>query len=116
VPSSALAEVRAGNAFLADLGTDGRYEVMIHIGDAPQIRGLSVAVRCESGRLFVGPAELLTGGGLEPQEGDDGRFFDVASCPQTISLVREGAFRLRLWISPAKTNHLPNAVASRLTL
>src|SRR5262249_60784719 len=69
-PPDVLADLNAGNVVPVDPGADGVYHVTVHLdedrpaADAdPVVSGL---VGCDSGVLFIGPGEDITGGGLEP--------------------------------------------------
>lgn len=69
-PPDVLADLNAGNVLPVDLGADGVYDVTVHLDEdrppadsGPVVSGL---VGCDSGALFVGPGEDITGGGLEP--------------------------------------------------
>ena len=72
-PAEELKEVRAGNVLFVGLGGDGRYN--IKVTNVPQ--GISAKLRCPSGKLFVGAAEEVTSGGMEPECRRGGKIFEL---------------------------------------
>ncbi|MGC5774005.1 DUF6386 family protein [Paenibacillus pabuli] len=65
-----LAEVNAGNCLFLNLGEDGQYEVQWSLEDAgKEVETAQVYyLRVPSGNVYLGAAEDVTGGELEPDE------------------------------------------------
>ena len=75
VESNMLIEQNLANAMFVDLGTDGQYGLRLSLRQ-PDEGSASVTsiLKCESGRLFVGPGEETTSGGCEPDPTLGGEF------------------------------------------
>jgi len=77
-PQDELEEVNKGNVLFTSLGSDGQYTVHLSCGQrrgAPAM--LAARLRCPSGRLFVGPGEQVSGGGVEPNTKSGGMFVQM---------------------------------------
>jgi hypothetical protein len=82
IDKDALAEINQGNVILLGVGSDGFYT--LHVRDhTPTKTSQSVSLRlgCPTGELYIGPSEMVTGGGLEPEidrgENARGRFISM---------------------------------------
>lgn len=71
-PAEELKEVQAGNALFVGLGEDGRFDIRV----TEVATGLAARLRCPSGKVFVGAAEEVTSGGMEPECRRGGKFFE----------------------------------------
>src|SRR5262245_61116848 len=100
-----LADLNAGNVLPVDVASDGLYAVTVHLDEDRPPAGteamISGLVGCDSGVLFVGPGEQISGGGLEPDEGLGG--VPLPSPPGTyrVSVARDGDDGLEVWLEPA---------------
>lgn len=82
-----LDEMNKGNVTFLRLGTDGIYTILIE--DNLLQPSIQANLGIESGHVFVGAAEEVTGGGLEP-EGLRGFFITFAPGNYLLSAKREG--------------------------
>lgn len=84
-PVEELIEIRRRNLLIVGLGSDGFYDLDIVEGfDLAQNYSLSFP----SGRIFVGPGEMLTGGGDEPEPRYGGMFLDFEPGDYTVGIER----------------------------
>lgn len=89
LPDAELAAVNAGQAAFLNVSADGAYEITWHAALlAPQA---SVHVAVVSGRVYLGAAEDVTGGGLEPDSACGGQFLDVPVGNYCLQARRDGA-------------------------
>jgi hypothetical protein len=85
-PDQELAEVRAGNALFVELGEDGSYSA--HVVQHRVESGAAAVVRFPSGRIFIGAAEEVTSGGMEPTGVRGGTFLSVAPGSYSVQVAR----------------------------
>lgn len=98
-PDEELAELRLGNAVIVALGADGHYTVEVDTA-AAVTRGDVTARVASTGRLFVGPAEELPGGGSGPSTGLGGRYFAVPSGVFEAGFTRGGPATVLVTLHP----------------
>jgi hypothetical protein len=101
-PPSVLPELNAGNVLAFHLGSDGVYSISIHLDEdrptidtSPTVKGL---VGCDSGTLFIGPGEQISGGGVEPDQSFGGLFLPIASGVYRVHVAMPGAGELEVWL------------------
>jgi hypothetical protein len=87
LPDNELHEVRQRNAIFLNLGSDGSYSVLIGAGARED--GLALSLKVPSGRLFVGPGEQMTGGGLEPDSEWGGEFLTLEPGDYRVCISRD---------------------------
>lgn len=84
-PAEELVEIGRRNLLIAGLGSDGFYDVeLVDEESAGQRYSLSFP----TGRVFIGPGEMLTGGGDEPAPQHGGMFLDYEPGDYTICIGR----------------------------
>lgn len=93
-PAEELAEVRRGNAIFINLGSDGRYTIDLAVHERRE--GVEAAFRCPSVKVFVGAAEVVTSGGMEPTCLRGGTFLSLARGNYLLRVTRIGTDRLKL--------------------
>ncbi|MEC0124501.1 DUF6386 family protein [Paenibacillus pabuli] len=74
-----LTEVNAGNVLFLNLGDDGQYEVQWSLDDSVKEVGTAEVyyIRVPSGNVYLGAAEDVTGGELEPDESCGGMLLQL---------------------------------------
>ncbi|MFC9709365.1 DUF6386 family protein [Paenibacillus sp. NPDC056933] len=74
-----LTEVNAGNVLFLNLGDDGQYEVQWSLDDSVKEVGTAEVyyIRVPSGHVYLGAAEDVTGGELEPDESCGGKLLQL---------------------------------------
>ena len=77
IASEELAELNAANAVFLNLGSDGNYEVHVETSSISEAAKDKILLNNISGRFFIGAAEDVTGGDLEPSEEYGGFFIDA---------------------------------------
>lgn len=96
-PREELVEINRRNLLIIGLGSDGFYDVDVSDEvDFPKCYSLSF----QSGNVFIGAGEMLTGGGDEPEKRYGGMFLNFAPGDYRIGISRTGD-RLRIGISQA---------------
>ncbi|MFY9351777.1 MAG: DUF6386 family protein [Sphingobium sp.] len=104
-PAEELAEINLRNLLIVGLGGDGFYDLDI-------VEEEGVATRFSlcfpSGRIFIGPGEMLTGGGDEPAPQYGGMFLDFEPGDYAVGLERDDS---RLRISITRSVAFENRVA-----
>jgi len=67
-PDEEKLEMNSGNVYIAGLREDGIYniDVEVRLSSLHDIHDNSLILISPSGKFFIGPAEDITGGGLEP--------------------------------------------------
>ncbi|MDQ0466962.1 hypothetical protein QO010_004759 [Caulobacter ginsengisoli] len=88
IPARELEEVNNGNVLFLNLGCDGTYAVDITVEESVGLEAFEL--NAPSGRLFVGPGELVSGGGLEPDDAWGGTFIDLPPGHYRCSPMRTG--------------------------
>lgn len=107
-PETEIAELRQRNLLIAGLESDGFYDLDL-VEDA-QISPC-YSLRFPSGRIFIGPGEVLTGGGDEPDECCGGVFLDVAPGDYKVAVSRsDDKVRISLVQSVAFENDVSEPV------
>ena len=103
-PPDVLADLNAGNLLPVDLGSDGVYAVVVHLdedrppaGAGPVVSGL---VGCDSGAVFIGPGEQISGARLEPDEALGGVRLPAPAGTYRVHVARDGDDGLELWLEP----------------
>jgi hypothetical protein len=86
-PDAELEEMNRGNVAFLNLGSDGTYEISLNTVHDP--KSVQVCLKVGSGRVFVGAAEEVTSGGLEP-EGLRGVFVDLEPGTYLLGASRDG--------------------------
>lgn len=79
IPEDELQEVNAGNCLFLNLGDDGLYEVQWRVQEAPlkSEQGMCFYFRAPSGNVYLGSADDVSGGELEPDELSQGIFLQL---------------------------------------
>ncbi|TKJ92337.1 hypothetical protein PaeCFBP13512_08610 [Paenibacillus sp. CFBP13512] len=75
IPEDELLEVNLGNVAFLNVGADGLY-TMQQVEDIQQT-SVQLWINVPSGQLYAGAAENVTGGELEPEDGDSGQYITV---------------------------------------
>ena len=90
VPSEALGEMNDANVMFVDVGSDGTYALSIEITEtpAPDDDHVSSIVKCESGRLFIGPGEETTTDDCEPTDKYGGLFAELKPAVYLVQMKR----------------------------
>lgn len=88
LPRNEIQEVASGNALFLNLGQDGTYIVNVLTSEFESDDEYNIVV--ESGNVFVGPGELVTGGGLEPDDAWGGGFIAMAPGNYKCKIKRAG--------------------------
>lgn len=94
-PVEELAEINRRNLLIIGLGGDGFYDLEIVEEDGFTQR---YSLSFPTGRIFIGPGEMLTGGGDEPTPKYGGMFLDFEPGDYTVGLERADD-RLRISIT-----------------
>lgn len=97
IPGAELAAVNAGQAAFLNVAGDGAYAIALHAEIAEAHASVHLAV--VSGRVYIGAAEDVTGGGLEPDAACGGLFLDVPAGGYCLQARRDGA-RISLALLP----------------
>jgi hypothetical protein len=75
IPEDELLEVNLGNVAFLNVGADGLYSMQqVETIEQPVVQ---LWINVPSGQLYVGAAENVTGGELEPEDGDNGQYISV---------------------------------------
>lgn len=61
-----IEEVNRGNVMIVGLGRDGSYSASVGTGIEPHGNSVTALLNNESGHVFIGPGEEISGGGFEP--------------------------------------------------
>ncbi|WP_440111529.1 DUF6386 family protein [Paenibacillus sp. QZ-Y1] len=82
IPEDELAEVNAGHCLFLNLGADGIYEVQWSLAEAnsdEEEKGLEAIyyLQIPSGNVYLGAADDVSGGELEPDESSEGVFLQL---------------------------------------
>lgn len=92
IQEEAVEEVRKGNLLVADLRSDGRYRVHVEAADViPFVNAITAFIRCKSGILFVGPGEVITGDGRQPDQDCGGRFLKARPGVVLVGMSKSGS-------------------------
>ncbi|MGD0033487.1 DUF6386 family protein [Paenibacillus illinoisensis] len=111
IPEDELAEVNAGHCLFFNLGADGLYEVSwrVNISDTAsavqETEGAQVFyLQVPTGNVFLGAAEDVSGGELEPDESCDGIILSLQ--PGNVAcIVSKEAKQISLTIQPSAQGH-----------
>ncbi|MBM6385061.1 MAG: hypothetical protein JSY10_13905 [Paenibacillus sp.] len=111
IPEDELAEVNAGHCLFFNLGADGLYEVAwgVNISDTAsavqETEGAQVFyLQVPSGNIFLGAAEDVSGGELEPDESCDGIILSLQPGNVACIVSREGK-QISLTIQQSAQGH-----------
>ncbi|WCT57416.1 DUF6386 family protein [Paenibacillus kyungheensis] len=75
IPEDELLEVNLGNIAFLNVGADGLYTMQqVEEIEQPVVQ---LWINVPSGQLYAGAAENVTGGELEPEDGDSGQYITV---------------------------------------
>lgn len=96
-PKAELDEINRRNVLIVGLTFDGFYDLDIIKED---IGTASYSLRFPSGKIFIGPGEVMTGGGDEPDESCSGIFLDLPPGDYNVGIARIED-RLRISFIPA---------------
>ncbi|WP_051093297.1 DUF6386 family protein [Sphingobium indicum] len=96
-PAEELVEINRRNLMIVGLGGDGFYDLDV-VNEDGFARRYSLSF--PSGRVFIGPGEMLTGGGDEPAPQHGGMFLDFEPGDYTVGIERIDE-RLRISITRA---------------
>lgn len=106
IPEDELAEVNAGNCLFFNLGADGLYEVSwsVDIPDSTsavqETEGAQVFyLKVPTGNVFLGAADDVSGGELEPDESCDGILLSLQPGNVACIVSRDGN-QISLMIQP----------------
>ena len=84
-PAEELAEINRRSVLIIGLGSDGFYDLdIVEDGGFAQSYSLSFP----SGRVFIGPGEMMTGGGDEPAPQYGGMFLDFEPGDYAVGIER----------------------------
>lgn len=109
IPEDELTEVNAGHCLFLNLGADGAYEVEWSLKEGAEVESDSdhVAERekvyhlqVPSGHVYLGAAEDVTGGELEPDETCEGVLFQLKPGNYACIISRE-ASRITIVMTPS---------------
>lgn len=107
IPEDELAEVNAGHCLFFNLGADGLYEVAwsVNISDTARAAqetesAQEFCLQVPSGNVFLGAAEDVSGGELEPDESCDGIILSLQPGNVVCIVSREGN-QISLTIQPS---------------
>jgi hypothetical protein len=99
VPEDEVQEINAGNLFTVALGSDGVYQVTVHLYDErPDLPALSGLIRCDSGEVFIGAGEQIPGDGLEPDLSFGGLSLGAAVGSYRVWVGRRDTFEIDVWL------------------
>ncbi|WP_170948172.1 DUF6386 family protein [Paenibacillus sp. 7516] len=109
IPEDELAEVNAGNCLFFNLGADGMYEVswsvdISHSTSAVPEGAQVFYLQVPTGSVFLGAAEDVSGGELEPDESCDGMILSLQPGNVACIVSREGN-QISLKIQPGTQGH-----------
>ncbi|MEO2206636.1 DUF6386 family protein [Paenibacillus pabuli] len=111
IPQDELAEVNAGHCLFFNLGADGMYEVAWRVdisetdGEMQEMQGVQVFhLQVPSGSVFLGAAEDVSGGELEPNESCEGITLPLQPGNVACMVSREGN-HISLTILPSAQGH-----------
>jgi hypothetical protein len=85
-PKAELEELQNRNLLILGVQADGFYDVDLAMGE-PTV-GRRFSLRFPSGSVFVGPGEVMTGGGVQPNGHQGGVFLSVEAGDYSISVDR----------------------------
>ncbi|KOY15831.1 DUF6386 family protein [Paenibacillus xylanivorans] len=93
-----LAEVNAGNCLFLNLGEDGQYEVQWSLDDSGKEveTALVYQIHVPSGTVYLGAADDVTGGELEPDESCGGVLLQLEPGNYACIVLRENK---QIWIT-----------------
>ncbi|APO47124.1 hypothetical protein BS614_25760 [Paenibacillus xylanexedens] len=108
IPADELAEVNAGHCLFLNLGADGVYEVEWSMQDVdadvdPERvaeRGKVYHLQVPSGNVYLGAADDVSGGDLEPDESCEGVLFQLKPGNYACIISRE-ASRIAIIMTPS---------------
>ncbi|OMF12172.1 hypothetical protein BK131_19435 [Paenibacillus amylolyticus] len=106
IPADELAEVNAGHCLFLNLGADGVYEVEWSLEDVevdPERvaeRGTVYHLQVPSGNVYLGAADDVSGGDLEPDESCEGVLFQLKPGNYACIISRE-ASRIAIVMTPS---------------
>ena len=102
ITADEVAEINQGNMLSFSTGSDGYFEVEVLVGsalaDTPPIESL---IACDSGRIFIGPGEVIPSDGLPTTDEFGGRFLDVPSGVYRVQVSRPSAWSLQVSLLPS---------------
>jgi hypothetical protein len=99
IPADEVAEINRGNMLTVSTGSDGSFDATVFCHDElTNETYVEALIICESGRLFVGPGEVLPSDGLTSTDEYGGRFLDLPAATYQIRVSRSGAWSLRISI------------------
>jgi len=108
-PKSEMDEINLRNVLIIGLGFDGYYDVDVIEEDSGT---QAYSLRFPSGKIFIGPGELMTGGGDEPDESCSGIFLNLAAGDYRVSIQRvDDQLKIGLIPAPAFDNAVIEPVA-----
>ncbi len=96
-PKAELDEINRRNVLIVGLTFDGFYDLDIIDQDTG---AECYSLRFPSGKIFIGPGEVMTGGGDEPDESCSGIFLDLPPGDYNVSIARSDD-RLRVSLKAA---------------
>ena len=108
-PKAELEEINQRNVLIVGLKFDGFYD--LDIAEEEPL-GQSYSLRFPSGRVFIGPGEVLTGGGDEPDENSEGKFLDLPPGDYKVGVIRTDE---KLRIALIRTDAFKNALTEPIT-
>jgi len=102
IPTDEVAEINCGNMFSVSTGSDGFYETEVFVGSMPDdISHTEALIVCQSGRLFVGPGEVIPSDGFSTTDEFGGRFFSIAPGTYRVRVSRPSIWCLRVSVMPS---------------
>jgi hypothetical protein len=100
-----LTDMNAGNVLAFDLGSDGVYDITIHLdADRPEAHSTKAPgglIACDSQCLYIGPGEQITGAGLEPDDSLDGLRLPISAGVYRVRVAVADPDTLDVWIEPS---------------
>lgn len=97
-PKEEILEINQRNLLIIGLGSDGFYDLDVSDGSNFQHK---YSLSFQSGNVFIGAGEMLTGGEEEPEPQYGGMFLDFVPGDYLIGIDRSGD-QLRIGISQAQ--------------
>lgn len=109
IDSQALEEINKGNAILLDVFSDGYYSIYIHDGPvSSKDRAIEARINCPTGNLYIGPGEMVTGEGLEPDPELGGSMISIKSGNYLLTIANQGIHKIEIGIVTISNDYTNN--------
>jgi hypothetical protein len=104
IPRDEVTEINRGNMFSVSTGSDGCYETEVFAGVVPdESPYIEAFILCVSGRIFIGPGEVIPSDGLSTTDEFGGRFLDIPPGTYHVRISRPGRRLLRVSLLPSNS-------------